>query len=48
MIETDPAAATAAGGHWWEVAVPEVSVRTEVRAAREGYEAALKAQRLGD
>jgi 3D-(3,5/4)-trihydroxycyclohexane-1,2-dione acylhydrolase (decyclizing) len=48
VIDTDPQASTDAGGHWWEVAVPEVSVRTEVRAAREGYEAALKAQRLGD
>jgi 3D-(3,5/4)-trihydroxycyclohexane-1,2-dione acylhydrolase (decyclizing) len=37
VIETDPASSTAAGGHWWDVPVPEVSDRTEVRAAREGY-----------
>lgn len=34
VIDTDPLAATAAGGHWWDVAVPEVSGREEVRAAR--------------
>jgi 3D-(3,5/4)-trihydroxycyclohexane-1,2-dione acylhydrolase (decyclizing) len=38
VIETDPAAVTEAGGHWWDVAVPEVSERAEVRAARERYE----------
>jgi len=48
VIDTDPLATTAAGGHWWDVAVPQVSERAEVRAARADYEAALKAQRLGD
>jgi 3D-(3,5/4)-trihydroxycyclohexane-1,2-dione acylhydrolase (decyclizing) len=48
VIDTDPLASTAAGGHWWDVAVPEVSERAEVRAARADYEAALKTQRLGD
>ena len=37
LIETDPAASTTAGGHWWDVAVPEASERAEVRAARERY-----------
>src|SRR5262249_44912546 len=37
VVETDPAASTASGGHWWDVAVPEVSERPEVRAARERY-----------
>jgi len=46
VIDTDPMATTAAGGAWWEVAVPEVSERTEVKAARADYEKALKAQRL--
>jgi 3D-(3,5/4)-trihydroxycyclohexane-1,2-dione acylhydrolase (decyclizing) len=36
-IETDPAHTTSEGGWWWEVAVPEVSERAEVRRAREGY-----------
>jgi len=36
-IETDPARTTAEGGAWWEVAVPEVSGRAEVRAARAQY-----------
>ena len=47
-IRTDPMPATDAGGAWWDVAVPEVSARPEVRAAREHYEAALAHQRLGD
>jgi 3D-(3,5/4)-trihydroxycyclohexane-1,2-dione acylhydrolase (decyclizing) len=48
VIDTDPLPSTDAGGAWWEVAVPEVSARKEVAAARAGYEEALKAQRLGD
>ncbi len=47
-IRTDPAPTTDAGGHWWDVAVPEVSARPEVRAAREQYEAAMARQHLGD
>ena len=41
VIETDPVASTAAGGAWWDVAVPEVSARAEVQAARASYVAAL-------
>jgi 3D-(3,5/4)-trihydroxycyclohexane-1,2-dione acylhydrolase (decyclizing) len=37
VIDTDPTAATEAGGAWWDVAIPEVSVRPEVRAARAAY-----------
>jgi len=48
VIDTDPLASTEAGGHWWDVAVPEVSARAEVRAARASYESALAKQRLGD
>jgi len=48
VIDTDPLASTEAGGYWWDVAVPEVSERAEVRASRARYEAALKTQRLGD
>jgi 3D-(3,5/4)-trihydroxycyclohexane-1,2-dione acylhydrolase (decyclizing) len=40
VIDTDPDATTQAGGHWWDVAVPEVSERAEVRTARKAYEAA--------
>ena len=46
VIDTDPRASTEAGGHWWDVAVPEVSERAEVRAARSAYETALRKQRL--
>jgi 3D-(3,5/4)-trihydroxycyclohexane-1,2-dione acylhydrolase (decyclizing) len=38
VIDTDPARSTEAGGWWWEVAVPEVSERSEVREARAAYE----------
>jgi 3D-(3,5/4)-trihydroxycyclohexane-1,2-dione acylhydrolase (decyclizing) len=48
VIDTDPLLSTDAGGHWWDVAVPEVSVRQEVNAARERYEDALALQRVGD
>ena len=43
-IDTDPAHATSEGGWWWEVAVPEVSQRAEVRKARAEYEAGKKKQ----
>ncbi len=46
VIDTDPLISTEAGGHWWDVAVPEVSVRPSVNAARREYEDALKGQRL--
>ncbi len=45
VIDTDPLITTEAGGHWWDVAVPEVSVRPEVNAARARYEEAVKRQR---
>jgi 3D-(3,5/4)-trihydroxycyclohexane-1,2-dione acylhydrolase (decyclizing) len=44
-IDTDPKRTTAEGGCWWEVAVPEVSEREEVRAARKRYEQEKKSQR---
>ncbi len=34
VIDTDPAISTAAGGAWWDVAIPEVSSRAEVDIAR--------------
>ena len=46
VIATDPAASTSAGGAWWDVAVPEVSNRAEVAAARKPYDAARTEQRL--
>jgi 3D-(3,5/4)-trihydroxycyclohexane-1,2-dione acylhydrolase (decyclizing) len=48
VLRTDPRIATAAGGHWWEVAVPEVSSRSEVQAARSDYETQRSAQWPGD
>jgi 3D-(3,5/4)-trihydroxycyclohexane-1,2-dione acylhydrolase (decyclizing) len=46
VIETHPLVATGAGGHWWDVAVPEVSEREEVRQARKAYEEAVRQQRV--
>ncbi|OAJ62119.1 3D-(3,5/4)-trihydroxycyclohexane-1,2-dione acylhydrolase (decyclizing) [Paraburkholderia ginsengiterrae] len=43
-IDTDPARTTDEGGWWWEVAVPEVSTRASVRAARAKYDAQLAAR----
>jgi 3D-(3,5/4)-trihydroxycyclohexane-1,2-dione acylhydrolase (decyclizing) len=48
VIDTDPAPSTEAGGTWWDVAVPEVSVRAEVRAARARYEENTKKQLLAN
>jgi 3D-(3,5/4)-trihydroxycyclohexane-1,2-dione acylhydrolase (decyclizing) len=46
VIESDPAAFTASGGHWWDVAVPEISERAQVRAARARYEDELSKRGL--
>ena len=46
VIETHPLIVTEAGGHWWDVAVPEVSSRREVAEAREKYETARRRQRV--
>jgi 3D-(3,5/4)-trihydroxycyclohexane-1,2-dione acylhydrolase (decyclizing) len=48
VIDTDPMGSTDAGGFWWDVAVPEISERKEVDAARRGYEEAKTLQRVGD
>jgi 3D-(3,5/4)-trihydroxycyclohexane-1,2-dione acylhydrolase (decyclizing) len=42
VIDTDPMITTEAGGWWWDVAVPEVSERAQVRDARKAYEAKIK------
>lgn len=42
VIDTDPYPSTEYGGTWWEVAVPEVSVRPEVNEKRAAYETAIK------
>ncbi|WP_210527850.1 3D-(3,5/4)-trihydroxycyclohexane-1,2-dione acylhydrolase (decyclizing) [Rubellimicrobium arenae] len=44
VIDTDPYPSTPFGGYWWDVAVPEVSERKEVRAKRTAYEEKLKDQ----
>ncbi|SDA94438.1 3D-(3,5/4)-trihydroxycyclohexane-1,2-dione acylhydrolase (decyclizing) [Mesorhizobium qingshengii] len=48
VIDTDPLISTEAGGHWWDVAVPEVSARSEVNAARKAYDEKRQMQSVGD
>ena len=47
VIDTDPYPSTPDGGYWWDVAVPEVSERDEVRQKRKAYEAQLRARVVG-
>ena len=42
VIDTDPDRPTRTGGAWWDVAVPEVSARPEVGAARAAYQQKLQ------
>jgi 3D-(3,5/4)-trihydroxycyclohexane-1,2-dione acylhydrolase (decyclizing) len=44
-IETDPNRTTTEGGWWWEVAVPQVSRREDVRKARAAYEEGKRKQK---
>ncbi len=48
VIDTDAAVTTEAGGHWWDVVVPEISVRPQVQAARERYVAETEQQWIAD
>lgn len=48
VIDTDPVATTDAGGAWWDVAVPEVSIRPRVNDAHAQQVAARLNQRVGD
>jgi 3D-(3,5/4)-trihydroxycyclohexane-1,2-dione acylhydrolase (decyclizing) len=45
VIDTDPYPSTEFGGTWWDVGVPEVSERAEVKAARVNYESNKMKQR---
>lgn len=49
VTQTDAAASTDAGGHWWDVAVPEVSTRDSVKTARKAYKTMITQRaRLGE
>jgi 3D-(3,5/4)-trihydroxycyclohexane-1,2-dione acylhydrolase (decyclizing) len=48
VIDTDPWPSTEAGGAWWDVAVPQVSVRAEVQTKHQDYQKNIKNQRLAD
>jgi 3D-(3,5/4)-trihydroxycyclohexane-1,2-dione acylhydrolase (decyclizing) len=45
VIDTTPERTTEDGGAWWEVAIPEVSGRAEVREARQRYVDSKQTQR---
>ena len=49
MLRPVPAGAgagTGVGGHWWDVAVPQVSDRAQVQDARETYDKQTALQRV--
>lgn len=46
VIDVDQDQWVAAGGAWWEVAIPEISGRPAVRTARSAYESGRRRQRL--
>jgi 3D-(3,5/4)-trihydroxycyclohexane-1,2-dione acylhydrolase (decyclizing) len=46
VIDTTHTRTTDDGGCWWEVAIPEVSTRTEVQEAHARYMVAKKDQRI--
>jgi 3D-(3,5/4)-trihydroxycyclohexane-1,2-dione acylhydrolase (decyclizing) len=48
VIDTDPMISTDAGGAWWDVGVPEVSVRPTVLAAHAKHEAGRAKQKIGN
>jgi 3D-(3,5/4)-trihydroxycyclohexane-1,2-dione acylhydrolase (decyclizing) len=45
VIDTDPAPGTGAGGHWWDVAVPQVGGPSRLEEARRRYNASVALQR---
>ena len=45
VIDTDPWPGTEQGGAWWDVGIPDVSVRPEVKAARDKQDSQRKAMR---
>jgi 3D-(3,5/4)-trihydroxycyclohexane-1,2-dione acylhydrolase (decyclizing) len=47
VIDTDPMISTDAGGAWWDVGIPEVSSRKQVRDAHAKWKKGAKAQRVG-
>lgn len=48
VIDTDPLRSTDAGGHWWDVAIPEISDREDVKTARAMYEQKIRSQFIGE
>lgn len=46
LVDVDPYEETMIGGHWWDVAVPEVSERSSVREARAVYERHVSNQKV--
>jgi 3D-(3,5/4)-trihydroxycyclohexane-1,2-dione acylhydrolase (decyclizing) len=47
VIDTDPMITTEDGGTWWQVGIPEVSSRRQVRAAHKTWAKGARLQRIG-
>lgn len=47
IIDTDPMHTTDAGGTWWQVGIPEVSPRKQVRAAHAKWAKGAKSRQIG-
>jgi 3D-(3,5/4)-trihydroxycyclohexane-1,2-dione acylhydrolase (decyclizing) len=47
IIDTDPMHTTDAGGTWWQVGIPEVSTRKQVKKAHATWNKGKKLQRIG-
>jgi 3D-(3,5/4)-trihydroxycyclohexane-1,2-dione acylhydrolase (decyclizing) len=45
VVDTDPVPGTGAGGHWWDVAVPQAAGPERLEQARERYNLNAASQR---
>ena len=48
VIDTEAVTSTGVGGHWWDVAVPQVGGPERLEKARESYNANVAKQRIFD
>jgi len=46
VIDTEAVSGAGAGGHWWDVAVPQVGGPERLEEARERYDAGAGLQRV--
>jgi len=48
VIDTEAVSGAGAGGHWWDVAVPQAGGPERLEKARERYDANVALQRVFD